>query len=70
MTITNTHAHGGSRANSGRPTVNRKHPLCIRISQEAKDRLEPIHNVSQYIDELICQATTPQKSSQSESGSE
>lgn len=68
MSITNT--HGGSRANAGRPTVNRKYPLHVRISQEAKDRLEPIHNVSQYIDELICQATTPQKSSQSESESE
>lgn len=67
MSITNT--HGGSRANAGRPTVNRKYPLHVRISQEAKDRLEPIHNVSQYIDELICQATTPPKSLPSESES-
>jgi hypothetical protein len=65
-----TNTHGGSRANAGRPTVNRKYPLCIRISQEAKDRLEPIHNVSQYIDELICQAITPPKSLPQENVSE
>lgn len=68
--MSDLNTHGGTRSGAGRPHSHRKYPLCIRISQEAKDRLEPIHNVSQYIDELICQVITPQKNSNSESVSE
>ena len=37
----------------GRPVTPYKVPLMVRISQEAADKIAPIENKSQYIDELI-----------------
>ena len=45
---------GGYRPNGGRPTVDRKCSLNVRISQEAADKLARLtNNKSEYIDNLI-----------------
>ena len=45
--------HGGYRPGSGRPTTDRKVAISVRISKEAAELLDKIHNKSEYSDKLI-----------------
>lgn len=44
---------GGSRPNSGRPRGERTHAVTVRISTEAKKKLDAQANKSEYIENLI-----------------
>ncbi len=44
---------GGWRPGSGRPESDRKHGLCVRISDEAMEKLAKVKNKSEFIDMLI-----------------
>lgn len=44
---------GGRREGSGRPTTERNIPLLVRISQDAKEKIDTIRNKSEWIDGII-----------------
>ena len=48
------HTRGGARPGAGRPSLDRKVPLSVRITREAMDILNrTTKNKSEYIDNLI-----------------
>lgn len=52
--MTNQSNRGGRRTGSGRPKNDRNVMLCVRISQEASEKLNRLtSNKAEYIDDLI-----------------